>query len=56
VTFSAVAFCADASLKSVFDIAVGGTMKLNIRAKTPIKIILVYRISFKLVESSVGGI
>jgi hypothetical protein len=37
--FPVVAFCADALLKSVSDIAVGGTIKLSIRDNTPIKII-----------------
>jgi hypothetical protein len=38
VTFPAGAFCANALLKSISDITVGGTIKLSIRAKTPIKI------------------
>jgi hypothetical protein len=37
--FPLVAFCADALLKNASDINVGGTIKLSIRDKTPIKII-----------------
>jgi hypothetical protein len=37
--FPVVVFCADALLKSVSDIAVGGTIMLSNRDKTPIKII-----------------
>lgn len=39
VTFPVVTFCADALLKSVSGIKVGGVIKLKIRAKTPKKII-----------------
>jgi hypothetical protein len=39
VTFSVVAFCADALAKNVSDIVVGGTIMLSIRDRTPMKII-----------------